>query len=94
MRRVVVYGRPGCHLCDVAWDVIQGVRRSMPATAAAAFDVAKVDVSGDAALEGAYGRDVPVVAIDGVVAFTHAVDAAGLASYLAAAAAPPAPGAA
>jgi len=55
MSRVVLYGRPGCHLCDDA-------RRALEA-AGIAFE--EVDVSRDPALEAEYGVLVPVVEAGG-----------------------------
>jgi glutaredoxin len=65
---VTLYSRPGCGLCDEARDVMQGVRER------ADFDLEEVDISGDDALELAYGIRIPVVAIDGEELFEIAVD--------------------
>lgn len=68
MRRVVLYSRPGCHLCDVARAVIDGVARRV------SFEFAEVDISGDDRLELAYGIRIPVIEIDGEERFEIAVD--------------------
>lgn len=54
-RRVVVYGKPGCHLCD-------DVRETL-AEAAAALDlvVTTVDITTDPGLWARYRYDIPVV---------------------------------
>jgi glutaredoxin len=65
--RVVVYVARGCHLCDAALEVIEGVR----ADTAFALDV--VDITGDPALEARHREHLPVVEVDGERAFTYHV---------------------
>lgn len=72
MATVTLYTRVGCHLCDVARDVIDGVRRER------AFELVVVDIDGDPELVRAYGQEVPVVTIDGRKAFKYRVDPAVL----------------
>jgi glutaredoxin len=76
MTEVVLYSRPGCHLCEVARDVIEGVRAEVP------FDLREVDVGSDDALEREYGIRIPVVVIDGTEAFEYEVDASLFRSLL------------
>jgi hypothetical protein len=73
---VVLYSRQGCHLCDVARDVILAERSG----AAFAFD--EVDIGGDDALELEYGVRVPVVEIDGHARFEVDVDPAAFAALV------------
>jgi Glutaredoxin-like domain (DUF836) len=74
--RVVLYSREGCHLCDVARDVILAERSGE----AFAFD--EVDIGGDDGLELEYGIRVPVVEIDGLERFEVEVDAARFAALV------------
>jgi glutaredoxin len=67
--QVTLFSRPGCHLCDLARDVITAERDRT------AFDLIEVDVSTEDALELEYGIRIPVVLIDGVEAFEIEVDA-------------------
>jgi glutaredoxin len=53
MKRVTLYGKPGCHLCDDA------------RAALAEFDVREIDVSVDPHLHALYGDRIPVVEVDG-----------------------------
>jgi hypothetical protein len=76
--RVLLYGRVGCHLCDVARDVV--VDES--ARAGAAW--AEVDVDTDPALVEEYGELVPVVTVDGVRVGYWRIDAARVRKALAA----------
>ena len=66
--KVVLYTRPGCHLCDDAMVVLQRVRRQIP------FALETVNIAGDQALESLYRHHIPVVTIDGEEAFRHRVD--------------------
>jgi hypothetical protein len=66
--RVVLFSRVGCHLCDVARDVLLAERSRSP------FELVEVDVAGDEVLEREYGIRIPVVEIDGVDRFEYEVD--------------------
>jgi glutaredoxin len=67
-REVILYGRPGCHLCADARAVLLRVRR--------AFAYAERDIDADEDLLRAYLERIPVVTIDGVEAFELFVDEA------------------
>jgi glutaredoxin len=67
--RVVVYGRPGCHLCDQALSVIERVRRR-----GAGFELRQVDIESDDRLFERFLERIPVVEIDGVETFELFVD--------------------
>jgi glutaredoxin len=69
---VVLYARPGCHLCDVARSVIEDIRASDP------FDFQEIDIETDDALIRDYGIRIPVVAVDGQERFEISVDPAQL----------------
>ena len=73
---VVLYGRPGCHLCDDARAVIAAVR------ARHGFAFRECDIESDDALFAAYLERIPVVTIDGNEAFELFVDAAELTQRL------------
>jgi glutaredoxin len=65
---VVLYSRPGCHLCDDARDVLETQRARTP------FDLDEIDIEADDELVKEYGLRIPVVAIDGVERFEISVD--------------------
>jgi hypothetical protein len=69
---VVLYSRPGCHLCDEARVVILDVRAAVPF----AFD--EVNIESDDGLVRDYGIRIPVITIDGEEAFEISVDAGAL----------------
>jgi glutaredoxin len=71
--RVTLYSRPGCGLCDRAREVLEAERDR------AGFEILDVDISGDDALELAYGVRIPVVLVDGEEVFEIEVDPAELA---------------
>jgi glutaredoxin len=68
MREVVLYGRPGCHLCDDARVVLERVRAELP------FALVERDVEQDETLLRAYLERIPVVALDGEELFDLFVD--------------------
>ncbi len=61
---LVLYGRPGCHLCDEAREVL--VRVGHP--------FAEVDIESDDGLLKRYLERIPVVALDGVELYDFFVD--------------------
>ncbi len=71
-REVVLYGRPGCCLCDDARALLLRVRAEHP------FRFAERDIEGDETLLRVYLERIPVVTIDGVEAFELFVDQAEL----------------
>ena len=64
----MVYGRPGCHLCEDALTVIERVR------ARVSFVLEQRDIEADEELFKRYLERIPVVAIDGAEAFELFVD--------------------
>jgi glutaredoxin len=73
MTVVTLYGKPGCHLCEDAFQAIEKVRRDRD------FELKEVDITLDAGLNREYGERIPVVAVDGVERFEFFVDPAALA---------------
>jgi hypothetical protein len=67
-REVVLYGRPGCHLCDEARAVIRRVAATHP------FTLRERNIEESDELLRAYLERIPVVCIDGVEAFELFVD--------------------
>lgn len=66
--RVDVYSRAECHLCDVAWDLLERYRERHR------LEMQKIDVDADPALRAAYGERVPVIVIDGKERFFGRID--------------------
>jgi glutaredoxin len=67
-RRLVLYGRPGCHLCDDARAVLARIGEPF----------AEIDIESDAALHAAYLERIPVVTVDGEALFEFFVDEGAL----------------
>ena len=57
--RVEVYGKPGCHLCEEAVDVVARV------CADVGVEWSERDISGDPSLMHTYGEQLPVTFVDG-----------------------------
>ncbi len=70
--RVVLYGRPGCHLCDDARAVLERVGEPF----------AEVDITADDALHARMLERIPVVEVDGRELFDHFVDEHSLRAHL------------
>ncbi|HKE79841.1 MAG TPA: glutaredoxin family protein [Solirubrobacteraceae bacterium] len=64
MSSLVLYGRPGCHLCDDARVVLQRIGHP--------FD--EVDIESDDELLARYLERIPVIALDGTELYDFFVD--------------------
>ena len=69
---LVLYSRPGCHLCDDARAVIERVGTPYE----------EVDITTDDALHAAYLERIPVVVLDGVELFEYFVEEDALRGHL------------
>jgi glutaredoxin len=58
--RVTVYGKPGCHLCEDAVEVVARVCAELGTS------YVEVDITTDPALVRSYGEQIPVTVVDGV----------------------------
>ena len=58
MHRVILYSKPGCHLCEIAHDLLQGLTREFDLT------IDEIDITRDAALLERYRETIPVLVID------------------------------
>ena len=65
---VIVYSRPGCHLCGEAKAAIRS------AGCDDQFTLEEVNIESDEELLRKYKYDIPVVTINGVETFIHRVD--------------------
>jgi hypothetical protein len=59
---VTLYGRPDCHLCDVAREEILAIARGFPE-----LELREVDIERDDGLMAAYLERIPVVEVDGEI---------------------------
>lgn len=66
---VIIYSRPGCHLCDDAKAAI------LSSGCDDLFTLEEVNIESDEELLRKYKYDIPVIAINGVETFIHRVDA-------------------
>ena len=66
--RVIIYSRPGCHLCDEAKAAI------LSAGCSDQFVLEEINIESDEELLKKYKYDSPVIAINGVESFIHRVD--------------------
>jgi hypothetical protein len=74
--RVVIYGKPGCHLCEEALAAVERVRAERP------FELEEVDVTLDPVVHRRYGERIPVLELDGEELFQYFVDEAVLSKRL------------
>ena len=58
MKKVSIYSRTGCHLCETAIDQINSVKNELN------FDLEIKLIDGNSELEKMYGDQVPVILID------------------------------
>ena len=66
--RLTLIGKPGCHLCDDAREVVQAVMAEVQTTdAAPGIALEERSILDDAALAARYAEEIPVLLIDGEV---------------------------
>lgn len=65
---VVLYTRPGCHLCEAAWKQLRHEQRRYR------FRLTAVNVDTDPELARQYGNLVPVVTVNGKVRFRGGIN--------------------
>jgi len=67
--RVIIYSRPGCHLCEEAKKVIEasGYREE--------YTLEEINIESDPGLLRQYRYDIPVITINGKEAFRHRLTA-------------------
>jgi glutaredoxin len=68
VRTVVLYTRPGCHLCEEARATLERLRARHP------FRLEERDITADDALHRAYVERIPVGVLDGRELFECEVD--------------------
>jgi hypothetical protein len=68
---VTLLGRPGCHLCEEALAVLEGLRSDL---GPGAFALRTVDIEADDATFKAYLERIPVIALDGEELYDFFVD--------------------
>lgn len=73
---VILYTRPGCHLCEEAKAQIRA------AACADEYVLEEINITDDPALEERYGWEIPVVTINGIKAFKYRLTAAEFKSKL------------
>jgi glutaredoxin len=62
---VIIYTRPGCHLCEEAKQAIAS------AHCADEYTLEEINIESDPALLSSYRYDIPVITINGTEAFRH-----------------------
>ena len=67
-RKVIVYSRKGCHLCEIVKESLVKLHKR------GGFDWHDVDVDSDPELRRQYNDQVPVVFINGRKAFKYRMD--------------------
>ena len=66
---VIIYSRPGCHLCDEAKQTIEA------AGCQNEYTLEEINIESDPELLRHYRYDIPVITINGVEAFRHRLTA-------------------
>jgi len=77
MSEVIVYSRPGCHLCEEALAAIVALRSD-----GYRFELREVDIESDELLLRRLLERIPVVELDGELVSELALDEAGLRARL------------
>jgi hypothetical protein len=62
---LTLIGKPDCHLCDVASEIIDTVIADMPEAAAESIEIVEASIQDDPTLYDLWWEKIPVVLIDG-----------------------------
>jgi predicted thioredoxin/glutaredoxin len=62
---LTLIGKPDCHLCDVASEVIDAVVAELPDAAAEQIEIVEASIQDDPALYDLWWEKIPVILIDG-----------------------------
>lgn len=62
---LTLIGKPDCHLCDVASEVVDAVIAELPDAAAESIEIVEKSIADDPALYELWWEKIPVVLIDG-----------------------------
>ncbi|MFT4259569.1 glutaredoxin family protein [Microbacterium sp.] len=65
MTTLTVIGKPDCHLCDVAGEIVDAVIAELPDAVADGIRVDELSINDDPALYERWWEKIPVVLIDG-----------------------------
>lgn len=65
MTTLTLIGKPDCHLCEVASEVVDAVIAELPDAAAEQIEVVEASIQQDPALYELWWEKIPVVLIDG-----------------------------
>nr|WP_314845778.1 glutaredoxin family protein [uncultured Microbacterium sp.] len=65
MTTLTLIGKPDCHLCDVASEIIDAVVAELPDAAAEQIEIVEASIGDDPALHALWWEKIPVVLIDG-----------------------------
>lgn len=65
MTEITLIGKPDCHLCDVAREVVEHTIAELPDEAADRIEVVEKSIADDEALYAQWWEKIPVVLIDG-----------------------------
>ena len=65
MTTLTLIGKPDCHLCDVASEVVDAVVAELPDAAAERIQIVEASIQDDPALYEQWWEKIPVVLIDG-----------------------------
>jgi predicted thioredoxin/glutaredoxin len=74
--QVILYSKPGCHLCELAREMVLGLRREYD------FHLVETDITLDPALFKQYWDKIPVVVIDGRTTLAEPIDIADVRAAL------------
>ncbi|WP_150958053.1 glutaredoxin family protein [Microbacterium testaceum] len=65
MTTLTLIGKPDCHLCDVAEQIVETVVGELPGAVADRVTIEQASIADDAALYEKWWEKIPVVLIDG-----------------------------
>ncbi|MGB4136918.1 MAG: glutaredoxin family protein [Microbacterium sp.] len=65
MTTLTLIGKPECHLCEVAGEIVEQVVADLPEATAERIEIVEASIADDAELYRLWWEKIPVVLIDG-----------------------------
>jgi glutaredoxin len=71
--RVVIYSKPGCHLCDEAKETIERIASEAGYARGVNYSLEEINIESEPSLFENYKHDIPVILLNGIELFRHRV---------------------
>ena len=72
--RVVIYSKPGCHLCDEAKEMIERITSEAGYAPGVNYSLEVINIEREPSLFESYKHDIPIILLNGLEIFRHRLE--------------------